>query len=83
MDVQSVRDKMALIRRYSTLPVAVGFGIKDGATASAIAPLCDGVVVGSALVDCLAANFDAKRPTAVPRPATDLVSAIRSAIDTV
>ncbi len=83
LDVQSVSDKMALIRRYSTLPVAVGFGIKDEATASAIAPLCDGVVVGSALVDCLVANFDATQPAAVPRPATELVSAIRSAIDTV
>jgi tryptophan synthase alpha chain len=81
--VQSVSDKMALIRRYSALPVAVGFGIKNEATASAIAPLCDGVVVGSALVDCLAANFDPTQPTAVPRFATELVSAIRSAIDTV
>ncbi len=83
LDVQSVSDKMSLIRRYSTLPVAVGFGIKDATTARAIAPLCDGVVVGSALVDCLVANFDDKHPAKVPEPATELVAAIRSAIDTV
>jgi tryptophan synthase alpha chain len=83
LDVQSVSEKMALIRRYSTLPVAVGFGIKDEATASAIAPLCDGVVVGSALVQSMVANFDAAAPTAVPQAPMELVSAIRSAIDTV
>lgn len=83
LDVQSVSDKMEMIRRYSTLPVAVGFGIKDATTASAVAPLCDGVVVGSALVDCLVAKFDPNHPAQTPASATELISAIRSAIDTV
>ena len=30
--------------------IGVGFGIRDGATASAVAKLCDGVVVGSRIV---------------------------------
>jgi tryptophan synthase alpha chain len=33
------------------LPVAVGFGVKDAASAAAIATTAEGVVVGSALVD--------------------------------
>jgi len=32
----------------------VGFGIRDGATAKAVAKVADGVVVGSALVSALA-----------------------------
>lgn len=42
------------LKRYTTLPVAVGFGIRDGRTAAAIARTADAVVVGSALVEKLA-----------------------------
>jgi tryptophan synthase alpha chain len=38
------------------LPIAVGFGIKDAAQARAAAALADGVVVGSALIEALAAG---------------------------
>jgi tryptophan synthase alpha chain len=38
------------VREASQLPVAVGFGIQRPEQAAALAPLCDGVVVGSALV---------------------------------
>jgi tryptophan synthase alpha chain len=47
------------VRRASGLPVAVGFGIKTPEQAAAIAKVADGVVVGSALVDEIAAALSA------------------------
>ena len=38
------------VRRYTDLPLAVGFGIATGAQAAAVAAIADGVIVGSALV---------------------------------
>ena len=54
LDVADVAHHINLIREHSGLPVAVGFGIKDAASASAVARIADGVVVGSALVDSMA-----------------------------
>lgn len=50
LDVPSVSEKLKQIRALTDLPVGVGFGIKDAASASAIANIADAVVVGSALV---------------------------------
>jgi tryptophan synthase alpha chain len=47
---------VARIRAASPLPVAVGFGISTPAQARATAALADGVVVGSALIEALAAG---------------------------
>jgi tryptophan synthase alpha chain len=46
-------DSIGLVRRATTLPVAVGFGISTPTQARTVAMLADGVVVGSALVDVL------------------------------
>ncbi len=85
LDVESVKVKLGMIRQYTDLPVAVGFGIKDAATASAVAPLCDGVVVGSALVASVAARVAAgvTGEEAILASAVSLLTAIRSAIDSV
>jgi len=58
LDVDSVAQKLQQIRSITDLPVGVGFGIKDGATAQAVAKIADAVVVGSALVSRIAANVD-------------------------
>jgi tryptophan synthase alpha chain len=58
-DAGRVAAAVARIKRHSSLPVAVGFGVKNAAQASAIAQHADGVVVGSALVDTLRATLDA------------------------
>ena len=50
LDIQSVANKLALIRSKTPLPVGVGFGIKDATTARAMAEIADAVVVGSAIV---------------------------------
>lgn len=54
LDQASVSEQVAEIRRHSGLPLCVGFGIKDGASAAAVGSVADGVVIGSALVQRLA-----------------------------
>jgi len=53
-DKNAVRDKIAHLRSFSTLPIVVGFGIKDPVSASEMAAISDGVIVGSALVEKIA-----------------------------
>jgi tryptophan synthase alpha chain len=57
-EASSVRAAVARLRRFTDLPVAVGFGIKNPAQAGEVAKAADAAVVGSALVDRLAANLD-------------------------
>ena len=54
LDAQDVSRQVGLIREHTDLPIAVGFGIKDAASAAAVASVADGVVVGSALVQSVA-----------------------------
>lgn len=82
--VTGVRDQMAgnipeavaRIRRHTALPVVVGFGISTRAQVAQVGAMADGVVVGSALVNCIRENLGApdkitKRLAAV---AADLVA---------
>jgi tryptophan synthase alpha chain len=50
LDVASVASNLERLRRHTSLPLGVGFGISDAASAAAIAKVADAVVVGSALV---------------------------------
>lgn len=52
------------VRKASGLPVAVGFGVKTPERAAEIARVADAVVVGSALVDEVAAALEANEPVA-------------------
>jgi tryptophan synthase alpha chain len=56
LQTDEVAARLQQLRDYTTLPFCVGFGIKDAATANALAPHADGVVVGSALVNSMAAG---------------------------
>jgi tryptophan synthase alpha chain len=47
------------IKRHTSLPVAVGFGVRDAASAAAIARSAEAVVVGSALVEKVRTSLDA------------------------
>jgi tryptophan synthase alpha chain len=49
--VEPLENQVARIRRYTTLPIAVGFGISTPQQAAWIASFADGVVVASALID--------------------------------
>jgi len=57
-DAASVRAAVERLRRFTQLPVAVGFGIKTPAQAAQVARAADAAVVGSAVVDRLALNLD-------------------------
>jgi tryptophan synthase alpha chain len=56
-DASRVTEAVARIKRHTTLPVAVGFGVKTAAHARAIAAGADGVAVGTALIDALRASL--------------------------
>jgi tryptophan synthase alpha chain len=50
LDVTEVAAKLAEIRRHVALPVGVGFGIRDAASAQAVALHADAVVIGSRII---------------------------------
>ncbi|MGV0005803.1 MAG: tryptophan synthase subunit alpha [Candidatus Porifericomitaceae bacterium WSBS_2022_MAG_OTU9] len=77
-DATQVRRHVAAIRACSDVPVAVGFGIKDAATAAEAAACADAVVVGSALVE----RLEAASGLAAWRQCTsEFISGLRQAID--
>src|SRR3954454_18823673 len=57
-DAGKTKEAVARIKRHTRLPVAVGFGVRTGEQAAAIAEGADGVVVGSALVDAVKKSLD-------------------------
>jgi hypothetical protein len=63
------------IKRHTILPVAVGFGVRTAAQASAIGRGADGVVVGSAIVAAVAGSLDAKG-----RATAETVNAVRDLV---
>jgi tryptophan synthase alpha chain len=56
-DAGKVTGAVARIKRHTSLPVCVGFGVRDARSAAAIAGGADGVVVGSALIDALRSSL--------------------------
>ena len=85
-DFDRVAQAVGRIRRHTELPVVVGFGVKTGAHAAAIARGADGVVVGSALVDALHRTLDGEGRArgdsveAVAGLVRELASGVRSAV---
>mgnify|MGYP001265150367 CR=1 FL=1 len=79
IDVDEVARKVAHIHELTALPVGVGFGIRDAATAAAIGRVSDGVIVGSVLVDTIA-RHQADR-VELKRALTNLLNPMREALD--
>lgn len=50
LDIVEVKKRVAEIRQSTTLPIGVGFGVKDAATAREVSAIADAVVVGSRMV---------------------------------
>jgi tryptophan synthase alpha chain len=59
----NIPEAVAQIRRHTKLPVAVGFGISTRAQVAEVAAMADGVVVGSALVNCIRDNLGSPEKT--------------------
>tara|TARA_X000000368_G_scaffold15401_1_gene12198 strand:- start:605 stop:1396 length:792 start_codon:yes stop_codon:yes gene_type:complete len=53
LDADDVKDKVSELRLHTDLPIAIGFGIKDAASASSVKDVADGIVVGSVFVDLI------------------------------
>lgn len=78
LDTADVGRRVAELRpSLGTLPLAVGFGVRDAASARALAAHCDAVVVGTALVQAIAAAPD---PAARQKAAYDTVRALKQAL---
>src|ERR1700712_791066 len=74
----SIEDAVARLKAATTLPVAVGFGVRTPEQASAIAKVADGVVVGSAIVELVGAHGE-DAPEPVRTYIASLSAAIRAA----
>ena len=81
-DPDSVGRAVERIKRRTTLPVAVGFGVRTAAQAQAIGHSADGVVVGSALVGAIKDSLDDRGHATknTVKAVTDLVAALAAGV---
>jgi tryptophan synthase alpha chain len=79
LDLSEVRTKVNSIKKQTALPVGVGFGIGSPEAAAQVAEFADAVVVGSALVQRVAAL--AATPDKIPAQAAAFIGSLRAAID--
>ncbi|HEX6829077.1 MAG TPA: tryptophan synthase subunit alpha, partial [Burkholderiales bacterium] len=77
LDVEDVRRRLQSLRGHLGVPIGVGFGIRDAATARAVAQMADAVVVGSRIVQEIESS---PREHAVAN-VTRLVRELRAAVD--
>jgi tryptophan synthase alpha chain len=77
LDAVAAGEHLRAIRARSKVPVVAGFGIKDAASAAAMAKDADGIVVGSALVGALADG----EPASAPDRARAFLAPLRAALD--
>lgn len=77
IDIADVSQRIAAIRQHVKLPIGVGFGIRDAATAKAVAAVSDAVVIGSRIIQELE---NTPREHAVEAVQT-FIAGIRKALD--
>jgi tryptophan synthase alpha chain len=77
LDLVDVADRVAAIRSKTTLPIGVGFGVRDAATAKAVADIADAVVVGSRTVQEIENSGEQNAVANVKK----LMAELRAAID--
>ena len=77
LDTAAVEAMLPRIRKHVHIPVGVGFGIRDAATAQAIGKVADAVVIGSRIIQLL----DGQPHEKVVPVAVDFLRGIRKALD--
>jgi tryptophan synthase alpha chain len=77
LDIAQVAERLQDIRSKTDLPIGVGFGVRDAATAKQVAAIADAVVVGSRLVQEIENSSEQEL---LPK-LTALTSELRAAID--
>ncbi|MHC8946760.1 tryptophan synthase alpha chain [Advenella incenata] len=85
IDISQVRERVASIKKHVSIPVGVGFGIRDAASAVQVAEAADAVVIGSRLIETMTQAI-AQQPSANPSDvavtaAEDWLREIRQALD--
>jgi len=78
LDVAAVNEMLPRIRQHVRVPVGVGFGIRDAATAQAVAQCSDAVVIGSRLIQLMESETRENAPVV----AQAFMAEIRAALDT-
>lgn len=77
LNTAEVSSKLPTIRKYTEVPVGVGFGIRDAQSACRVAMSADAVVIGSALIQIL----EAGKPSEAAALAGKFIAPIRAALD--
>ena len=77
LDTAAVAAMLPRIRRHVRVPVGVGFGIRDAASARAVGEVADAVVIGSRLVQLL----EAAPRERVAQAGAEFIAEIRAALD--
>jgi tryptophan synthase alpha chain len=77
LDLRDVAGKLSQLRSSIAIPIGVGFGIRDAATAAAVAELADAVVVGSRIIE----EIESSTPSEVLTNVYQLVKELRNSID--
>ena len=77
IDLTAIAQKIPQLRKHISIPIGVGFGIRDADTARAVSALCDGVVVGSRIVQ----EIENSNEQQVLENVSRLVKELRIAID--
>jgi tryptophan synthase alpha chain len=83
-DLKSVKANVTRLKKHTSLPICVGFGVKTADQARTIAKTADGVVVGSALVSAIEKSLDkrgkatAKTAKAVHALVAEIAQGVRS-----
>ena len=77
LDLEAVAQMVPRIKKHVKVPVSVGFGIRDGATARRIAAVSDGVVIGSRIIQELENTPQEQAVAAVQT----FISGVRNALD--
>jgi len=77
LDLGEVEQRLARLRTFTPLPIGVGFGIRDGETARAVAGFADAVVIGSRLVE----EIERGTPAEAGQRAGAFMAGIRQAMD--
>ena len=79
LDIADVAERLPQIRSRIAVPVGVGFGIHDAASAQAVARVADAVVIGSRIIQ----EMENAPPGAAVAAAEEFIKQIRQALDAI
>lgn len=80
LDTDDVARHLARIREYVHIPVGVGFGIRDAASAARVAAHADAVIIGSKLIDVIRQASEQDGPQAAVQAASSWLADVHAAM---